>query len=289
MSRCLLHSGGAAYGAVGVYTLRKLVEHYGYDSYGAVVGVSVGASNGIKFAQHDLDGLEALWRSVDGRGWFQKIDPLHLSRGLYTFNPLRERMQTELVKLGGTKSIKIPLHFGVTDLQRKRYKQVPHTVAGDSVSELVSIAIASSAQPTIHHVERCLVAPGVRRTCADGGVVHVIPLPPEPPKQVRGDPAGKWDAIDVILCSQVDRRDPAAADKVDGALESGFRAIEMWNDRTVLSDISFLKQYAAETGTQVTLYSPPEDPGEPFDAEPDTIAWRLDVLGPKVWALPRAL
>lgn len=262
--RLLLLSGGTALGAVCVRTMRELVAAHGFAAYGGVAGVSVGSLNGLMFAQEALDDLERLWQRVDGTSFFQRIDPFHLKKGLYSLEPLRKLVLGELKR-----PINLPYWAGVTDLQIERYWNVPHVGLNDE--ELADVIVASCSQPTIHHVTTCKTPPGVRQ-CADGGVIHVIPqLPP-----------GEWSAVDVILCSLTERKDRVAASDVDGGLEAGLRALEIYNDRTVRLDIQRLKRIVKD-GTPVTLYSPAEDPGEPFDASPETIERRLGQIGEGVW------
>ena len=129
---------------------------------------------------------------------------------------------------------------------------------------------ASAAQPGIH--QGYLLGGAL---CQDGGVMHVLPRPD----------VGDRDVVHAVFASPImgraERREPRSA------VEIAERCTELWIDRTVAQDVAWLRSLAAR-GCEVWLYHHPE-PGRPFDARPETIAWRLDIAGSEVWANRRRL
>lgn len=265
MKWALVLSGGAARGAVQWWTINELMEQHGMPSL--VAGVSVGALNGLLAAQGRPGRLRRLYRQIDGVGWFQRPS-LAVWKGLYTMAPLESRV---LEELRSGHPMLCRYEVGVADLQGDRYWSIdvgtlPHRQA------MADAIVASASEPGIHHY-RTVRTPKGDRICADGGLFHVLPEVYAP---------GDLDQIHAVLCSPAKRRDWRRRRDVNGLLEVLSRTADIYNDRVVLDDLAMLQGYA-DQGTPVRLYAPDEDPGPSFDASRETIRYRLDTLGRRMW------
>jgi predicted acylesterase/phospholipase RssA len=279
MKRALLLGGGNSRGPLAVYPMRQLLALHGAGAYATVIGGSVGALNAALFAEGRLDDLDALYRSVDGKGFY-----LHLNTriggdrrgGIYTLRPLYKRIATTIER----KNIRPGLRagVGVVDLITGEYRNVYADRLSSDTAWAMSI-VASCAQPVIMDWWPVEVTKGVEHPCVDGGVRHVIP-------DLRD--WEDYDAIDVIACQDLDAPDRKDKAQVDDLLDVAQRALHIASDQNLRGDVERLKRWA-KAGKKVTLYSPPEYPGDPFDASAAMMTWRLDVLGPRTWANGRVL
>lgn len=271
MRRALLHSGGNARGAVAIATLFGLRDRYGLAAYAAGAGVSVGAVNVPMFFEGKLDQLANVYEEVDGTGFYMRPNVEHLRRGVFSLKPLRKRMK----KLSNRGDLPrgVPVYAGVYDFQSDRYRSIQADAMPDDKAWL-DARMASCAQPVIMEGWDVQVRPGRRHLCFDGGMRHVIPQLPS---------WETYDAIDVILCSPLERKDYKPKKDVDRILEIAARSIEVWTDGVVKGDIGRLRAWAGKV--PVTLYAP-KDAGAAFDASPETMQWRLHEVGPAMWENP---
>jgi hypothetical protein len=267
--RALLLGGGTALGAVQLYCMKKLVETHGLDAYTHVAGVSVGAANGIMFAQDRLDALDALWRTVKGKGWF--LGPTcRVNHGLTSLRPLRRRLN-DVVSLS---QIKPHMTFwcGVNDFESDKYRSLSHKAYTDD-DELRDAIAASCAQPLIMEGYRVRVAPGdVFHLCFDGGVRHVAPLLPT---------ISEVEAVDVVLCEPHDRINELDPAKLRGLFRLAGRALATYHDNVVTGDIRRLQGWA-DAGLEVDVYAP-EAWDDEWNASAAVIEHRLDVVGKEMW------
>ena len=271
LKRALLLSGGAALGAVDQIILENLVSLHGYESYKAVNGVSVGALNGILFAQRRLERLRELYSQIESISYFMKPNWFAFNKGIYSLNPLKERLIKEFRQ--SRISPETIYSCGVFDLQAERYWSVPHTVH-ESTESLIETIIASCAQPVIMAGNVCHVNKYLKRYCVDGGVRHIIPT------------LSDWetyDAIDVILTSPINRRNMKLQTNLNSLIQIIGRIVESQIDNVVLSDLHRLELYSYKV--PVTLYAPKES-GNQFDASHKTMMWRLNKVGMEMWKNP---
>jgi predicted acylesterase/phospholipase RssA len=271
-----------------VYTAEVLRADLGRPA-DLVAGVSVGALTALLTAQGRLARLRELWGEVNGTQFFQRpaLD-FNLLDGLYTMRPLRRRIAVE-----APHPLQTELRIGLVDLRRKSYK----SIRGNDLTatQLTDALIASCTQPGIHEETTY-----EGRKAGDGGLVHVMPNPaplnvaqtvtehvaysggPVPDKSKHD--LANW-TIHAVFCTPSDRvHQPPAGERV----RSVTRALECLVDNVVRSDVLRLRTWAS-FGAEVYLYDPPIWPGDPFDAHRETIAWRLDDIGPAVWSSRRRL
>jgi hypothetical protein len=258
--RVWLISGGTCNGAILPYALRKALIEQGPPD--VICGVSIGAVTAALIGQVRVEDLIAIWREVDGTKFFQRMQ-LDIWDGLFSLEPLRKRIEHEVAK--GT--WEVPTFVGVTDLDHGTYRNVRiDTLTPEKAAAYV---VASAAQPMIHEaqiVDNCALV--------DGGVLHVLPTwEGLVPSLVPGDEVHAFFASPIVHRSEV--RQPRHIPAI------GERCAELWIDRTVAGDVQRLHALS-ESGVGVTVYAHP-NPGRPFDASPEAIAHRLDVLGPQVW------
>jgi hypothetical protein len=252
-----------------------------------IAGVSVGSLTALLAAQDRLARLRQLWGEVDGTKFFQRLAvDFNLLDGLYSLIPLRKKIRPEL-----RHELYAELRIGLVHLRGKRYRSVD--AAELTRDQLADALIASCTQPGIHEE---VTFRG--RKAGDGGLLHVLPYPePLVEAEAVSDPdAGFYEAppdadgldrwtVHAVLCTPADRRHPPEQGK---PVRSVGRALECLVDAVVLADVKRLQRWAA-LGAEVYLYAPPEWPGDPFDADRDTIRWRVDKVGPEVWASRRRL
>lgn len=269
MGRALLLGGGAAKGAVQVAPVEGLVARHGLDAYDVILGVSTGSLTGVMAAMGKMDVLRAMYGEMDGTGYFMRPNVERLRRGLNTLKPLRKKLR-EHVRLA---DLRVPYGCGVVNLQSERYRNVmARTRRSDA--EMHAAILASCAEPLI--MDWWPVRLGKKeRVCVDGGLIHVIPDLPR---------WHKYDAIDVVACQPLDRKQRRRRAVVDGLLEIASRTVEIWCDEVVGRDLDRLRGYARE-GADVTVYAP-VNPGKSLDASAETIHRRLHEVGPAMWASP---
>jgi len=260
--RAWLFSGGTALGAVQVHTAEQLRARDGLPDL--VAGVSVGSLTALLAAQDRLSRLRELWGTVKGAKWFQRIKvDFNLLDGIYTLAPLRRRIVPEL-----DYPLRTELRVGLVDLRTKRYRSI--RANAHDTETIADALIASSTQPGIHEESMWR-----GKKAADGGLIHVIP---DPAPLARDDLRG-W-TIHAVLCTPASREHPPPKNQSVSAVARG---LECLVDAVVAADVARLQTYARR-GAVVWLYSPPQWPGDPFDATQRTIRYRLDEVGPEVWA-----
>ena len=163
--------GGGNLGAVQVGMLRALVEHG--IAADLVVGCSVGALNGVAYAQEpSLVGvarLEQLWRSLDGReimhsGWMPAaVQFARRGVAIHENDGLRRTIESVLA-VERFEDLALPFQCVATDLDGA-------TEVWFSAGDLVEPILASSALPSVYPP---VEIDGVRYI--DGAVVNDIPV-----------------------------------------------------------------------------------------------------------------
>lgn len=163
--------GGGNLGAVQVGMLRALAEHG--ITPDLVVGCSVGALNGVAFAQDpSLVGvarLEQLWRTLDGRevmrsGWMPTaVQFARRGVAIHDNDGLRRTIETVLA-IERFEDLTVPFECVATDLDGAREKWF-------SSGRLLEPILASSALPSVYPP---VEIDGIRYI--DGAVVNDIPV-----------------------------------------------------------------------------------------------------------------
>lgn len=152
-------------------------------------------------------------------------------------------------------------------LNGKEYERVPlHDLSPKSRIEAV---IASCSQFGIHVAQEIEGRPK-----CDGGARHSIPWVPAPASEV-------W----AICCSPISK--PWEDNELEPSNVTVARGLEVILDTLQARDYVLLRHQAATS--KVWLVEPSSRYGSPFAADPETIAHRLDVIGPEAWARRRVL
>lgn len=281
MRRALLHSGGNARGAVGVPVLEGLIERHGVEGYAAAAGVSVGMVNVPEALAGRLPQLRELYQAVDGVTWYLRPRaPWNWGGGVTSIDRLRKRIG----KVGASVHDlpNIPVYAGIYDYQDDVYRSIDARFVKGSdgrsrADRWLDARVASMAIPVVMSgwdVQVDARRPEVLHRCYDGGMRHVIPELP------------MWrtfDAIDVIVCSPLERADRRGAKDVNGFWEVVGRSVDIWTDGVVQRDIERLQRWAS-AGVEVNVYAP-RDSGRSFDASPDAMRRRLEE-GEWMWNNP---
>ena len=253
MSRALVLSGGAFRGAVQVPIIEHLKKKHEYD---AVYGVSVGAINGIMFAQNDMDELREIWETVDGLSGFLANRFYWPFKGAYSLKPIRKKME----KYTSLSRIEVPFYAGVVSFTDGEY----YNLGSDSMKtdkELWETIQASSCMAGIMIPEEIMINGEPHLGC-DGGFRNIIPVPNDV----------MYDHIDVVTCTPIDRMKMKNT-KFDkrNVLSVLIRAIEIFEDEIFDKDIIEILE---RTNSEISIYSPAEYPGDSFDASRETIEMR---------------
>ena len=254
MSRVLLLSGGAFRGAVQMPVIDELMARHHYD---AVYGVSVGALNGILFAQDQLKLGWRLWRGINGVSSFLKMS-IWPFNGLYSMKPMRRTLE----RYARLDKIKTPFTAGVVSLTNKQYYNLCTT---DMVRDKqLWDAVESSAS-----IAGIMKSPDIRidgqmHKGADGGFRNIVPIPD-----------GKWDHIDVVPCTPLDRGNMAKLRQWN-TLSLFARGVEVLEDEVF--DKDYLQVGARlNPGGIMTIYAPRTDTGAPFEASREMINRRFEI------------
>jgi predicted acylesterase/phospholipase RssA len=306
----LICSGGAFRGAYQYWVIVHLLPLY---TYRLIAGVSVGSINGIMAAMQKMTELLAFWDSVDGISgflrlrWFWAICYLlglvkvakwlgfTVIGGLYSMEPLKKKLQ-EYVKL---KDVKTPFVAGVVAANSGNYYNLDTRVMKRDhrgvMAVLTSSCMAPFMQPPLIHLEGEPEDEAVEPEIGfDGGYRNIFPIPWEEIAKARAE--GKKIVIHAIGCTPLERIHRVSSKKIDGPLEMGLRAIEIFEAEIYDGDILQMREAVGETG-EVHLWipqpltdeeaeaevtelegsnlTPIEIPGDSFDASRNTIQGRL--------------
>lgn len=256
MSRALLLGGGAFRGAVQI----PIIKHLSKNHYDAVYGVSVGAINGVMFAQKDLELLEKIWKNVDGRGEFLSSRFYWPINGLYSMNPLREKLE----RYTSLDELKIEFHAGVVSFTDGEYYSMNSKRMERDV-ELWDSVQASACMAGIM-IPGYIQIDGKEHLGCDGGYRNIIPVPTR-----------KFDHIDVVSCTPLDRMEMKKRSKVRRDIISSLvRGIEIFEDEIFDLDFKEIKNKLKKDG-KINIYAPGRNPGSPLDASKSTISYRFDL------------
>lgn len=179
-------SGGGFKGAFQVPILQQLINDKVPD---LILGVSVGALNGVMASQMDFDKLYSIWETADQSSFlnrFKNFFRLSVNRGLFSLDPIREKLQ-KTVKLS---DLQIPFGCGAVSRVDNDYK----TFLSKNMScnkELHDAVIASCAISGLIEPIDIRIGNTVH-VMSDGGHKHTIPSIPD----------GVTD-LDVILCDPI--------------------------------------------------------------------------------------
>jgi hypothetical protein len=279
----LLLSGGSVKGAVQVRSIERilaLIRERTGDIYAlpdAIVGTSVGASNGAVVALGLVDELDPLWRKMDDANpWDGIKGVVHATPfakgGFWTLN--HPNALTGQMQHFGLSPFKLRTRFGCGIWLPERDEHVvpewDHTgPLGHRISVNDGIVASSAMMGLFDGVT--LLWDGEESVAADGGHEHV--LPPVPSWVQPGD------YVYAVFCYPVEPgiiRRPV--EKTDGRIERFLIAADKGMHAASRGDFEALKLYA-KAGVHVWVTAPREDPGGMLDASHLTIVHRLDVIG----------
>jgi NTE family protein len=200
-------SGGGNHGAVQVGMLRALVEHD--IRPGLVLGCSIGALNGVAYAQDPtISGvarLEELWRGLDAEGilpsgWLPNAVALaRRGEAIHSNDRLRGMLQG-LLRVDTFEQLSVPYQCVATDVANVREAWFAH-------GPLVEPILASAALPA---VLPAVEIDGVRYL--DGAIVNDVPIS-------RAVALGA-STIYVLHCGTIDRPRPEPKRPLDVAVQA---------------------------------------------------------------------
>lgn len=249
--RALLLSGGAFRGAVQVPVIEKLFEENKYD---AIYGVSVGSINGAMFAQKELYDLRKFWDETDGLSGYLSSRWYWPFNGLYSMNPIRNKMEEYLT----LQKIETPFYAGVVSGTTGEYFNLStEEMEGDH--QLWDAVQASSCMAGIM-IPGTFIYDNIEHIGFDGGYRSIIPIPFQDFKH-----------LDVVTCTPLDRMKMKIKFYKKDILSLAVRGIEIFEDEIFDRDLSTLEHSSAET---ITVYSPQEYPGDALDASQEAIRYR---------------
>ena len=204
-------SGGGNHGAVQVGMLRSLVEHE--IRPGLVLGCSIGALNGVAYAQEPtLTGiarLEELWRGVDAKGLLPAgllPNAVAIARKGESIqgNERLRRVVEEMLRVERFEDLAVPFQCVATDIEAVREEWF-------STGPLVDPILASAALPA---VLPAVEIDGVRYL--DGAIVNDVPVSRAVELGAR--------TIYVLHCGTIDRPRPDPKRPLDVAVQAYWAA-----------------------------------------------------------------
>jgi predicted acylesterase/phospholipase RssA len=251
--RILLLGGGGFRGAIQVPILEHLYKIHKYDF---IYGNSVGAINGIMFAQHQLPALRSIWESISSRRSFMQAAWWWPFNGLYTLKPLRKLLETHV----HLDDIQIPFAAGVVSLTTGEYYKIQATqLATDA--ELQSVIEASASIPGLIKPKKIIIDNEIH-WASDGGLRNIIPIPP----------LGNFTNVDIVTCQPVFGNSLPAYHNT--LLSHTKRELEILENETLHGDIAEIKRRCGKS-TQINIYCPKKHPRGYLDAHKETIQYRF--------------
>lgn len=269
--RVLLLSGGGMKGAVQLPIIEHLMSTERFD---LILGVSVGAINGVLAAQGDIETLKKIWADIDDHNSLFGVKGFlnfaaHRNKGLYSLSPVEKKLQ-EHVRLD---KMITPFGVGVTVRATREYKTLLAKYDLTNNKELHAGILASSAISGFMEGYEIDIG-GKDRLCFDGGHRHVLPLPP----------AGATD-ITAVFCDKI-TQDHVGEKKIENKLLQNVEfTLDALEDRNRIEDFNLLKTL---TGVKVRVFAPAKSTGGTFDAKQETILTRIEqgkeaLKNPIVW------
>ena len=259
------HQGGGFKGAFGVPILRHLMTQREPD---LVLGVSVGAINGVVACQGEFELLEDLWLDIDDKNAINGVrgflKPSFLKgRALFSLEPLREKMKENL----SLDKLKVPFGCGVVARETSEY----HTFMSRTMKQDVRLINAVEASSAISGLMEPVVMKlrGKNYTFCDGGHLHSVPLLPLWVQR-------KVKEIDVILTNPIEHVDQMSED-VDGIMESIEWLLHIQNTGIQSADLGRYRTIAKNQGALLRVFAPKEDLGSMLKTDRETIQRRWDL------------
>lgn len=277
----VLLSGGGFTGAFQVPILER------FDVMGlrphVVYGVSVGALNGVLYAQNAVPQLRDLWAGINDSKPLFGINgflapAVQRWKGLYSLEPLAKKIR----KLTARSDLDCVFGVGVTVRETGAYRTLEFSgrsydktekwwkdkkAAEDA--ELHTAILGSSAIAGLMEPYRMRLG-GVDATLSDGGHRHVLPPPPAMPAE---DHPIEVHAVFNRPVGQV-KLPPC---KVDSLPEAFAWAIDTQMHAQAMADFEGLRAWvlAAPGLRRAHIYTPVEDPGSMLDASAEAIERRM--------------
>lgn len=254
--RALLLSGGASRGAVQIPVINYLAKNYHYDR---IYGVSVGALNGVMFAQEELPALNKLWEETDGIESFLSMRWYWPFNGLYSMKPLRKKIQAYV----DLKKIKIPFTAGVVSFTDGEY----YSISSDTVASTLDLqqAIEASSCMAGLMIPPKIKINGEEHIGCDGGFRNIIGIPRET----------NYDYVDIVACTPLDRMKMKGEKFYHRDLcNVVLRSIEVFEDENFDKDIYEIQH--SQHG-EIRIFAPDQYPGTQLDASKETIQFRFEL------------
>ncbi len=261
-------SGGAIRGANQVGVLRR-VQELGLK-VDVITGTSVGALNGVMFAQGDIDLLERIWlkeitdRSKIIRHWLIPIVPWLWKGGLYDAAPLKEMIDryVDPKRVRGSKA----KFFGtMTNLKTKELQYFTNYTTGIS-----GFVYASAAMPVVMEPYVDMRQPSLKDKplYADGGIREIVPV------RKCVEESRKNSDIIVVLASEKPRNRKAKVNKWFGS--STIAGVEAALDEIHTNDIVHGDRAYWSKSDRIKVIKTKPRFDNPFDVDPKKIALSIE-------------
>jgi len=269
----IAHQGGGFKGAFGVPVLEGLVKERRPD---LILGVSVGAINGVMAAQNDFDLLRSIWEDIDDGSPLDGIKgflrpAVFRGKALFHLEPIRKKLQ----KYVALSKLDIPFGCGAVARETDEYVNfMSSRMRSDARlhdAVLASSAIAGIMEPVVMPYK------GKTLTWSDGGHLHSIPLLPD-------EITNKVSQVDIILTAPINHT-PKRTDEVNGLLESLEWALHIQNIDIQRRGLHRYQGLTMSQDTVVRIFAPPKSLGGMLKADKETIRWRM-YLGRKSLECP---
>lgn len=258
----ILHQGGAFKGAFGAPVLKGLFEEQKPD---LVLGVSVGAVNGVAACAGKWDVLEDLWMGIDDKNPMDGIKgflrpALLRGKAIFSLAPLRDKLE-EHIRLD---QLEVPFGCGAVSRENTEY----HTFMSSRMRKnerLIDAVIASSAisalmEPVVMKLR------GRNYTWCDGGHLHPVPLLP---KWVEN----RVTKLDIVLTNPIED-DNRPRENVDGLVEAIEWALHAQGVTNQRADLARYRGLALMKDIPVRVYAPPSELGGMLETDGETIRRR---------------
>lgn len=251
-------SGGGFKGAFQVPILQQLISEKVPD---LILGVSVGALNGVMASQMDFDKLYSIWETADQSGFlnrFKSFFRLSIDRGLFSLDPIREKLQ-KTVKLS---DLQIPFGCGAVSRIDNHYRTFlsEHMSCNKQLYDAViaSCAISGLIEPIDIRIG------GKTHVMSDGGHKHTIPLVPQDVTD-----------LDVILCDPIDYHNHVGTSS-HSLVSSVAWAFDIAMQNVQKADIVKLKEMHA-AGVNIRIFHPKSDLGHFLKNDKKIIDFRINM------------
>ena len=269
--------GGGFKGAFQAPIVKALVRARRPD---LILGVSVGAINGVLAAQEDFAILDRIWSSIDDSTPIDGIKgfmspAIFRGKALFHLGPLRQKLE----KFTSLDKLVIPFGAGSVARETDEYHTLlsSEMTSNDQLWNSVhgSAAIAGLMEPVKMEYNGQLL------TWSDGGHKSSIPMIPHDIEELITH-------ADIIMTSPI-ASTPKKPEEVNGLLESIEWAIHLANKHVQAQGLARYRILRRRQSATIRVFAPEQGLGGLLTANQKTLRWRRKLgykalRNPTVWA-----